>query len=275
MPLLNPDGTINKKDAFCMCLNRIMPAPDKSLTELIQEFDQQIKVANPDVKAGALSNSHGDWYEWLLAISAWNYHAKNPESYFALLLPNVTQLDVAQLYEAEMADLIADLKVKLATSVDVQLITSNPDFVLIDASVIEVPPATLLPITRVDANTLDMIDNTYRHFIGQCNYESIVGYLSVKLSFRPDRRLQIAHEGSLSKAIYTHLQTRQWILQPRGLKYYCCAAEISPADRRGLKTVATHSITTVHSIPQAAVDDSFKVNSLEAADDMWDSILRT
>jgi len=52
------------------------------------------------------------------------------------------------------------------------------------------------------------------------------------------------------KAIYTHLQTREWIINLKGLKYYAFSTKIS--DKNALKTVATHSITTVSSLPQAA-----------------------
>ena len=67
------------------------------------------------------------------------------------------------------------------------------------------------------------------------------------------------------KALYVHLQTRQWILKPNGLKYYAMATVVGPKDRDALKTVATHSITTVHSLPQAAVDEVYEVNSLKQA----------
>ena len=67
------------------------------------------------------------------------------------------------------------------------------------------------------------------------------------------------------KAIYTHLQTREWIINPKGIKYFALATKVGNSDRAALKTVATHSITTVHSIPQAAVDEVFEVNSLQQA----------
>ena len=97
----------------------------------------------------------------------------------------------------------------------------------------------------------------------KCNFEQLVGYISVKTSLRPDRRLQLAHEGSLMKALYVHLQTREWIIEPAGLKYYAISRKVSNADRKALKTVATHSITTVQSKPQSAVDEVFEINSLQ------------
>jgi Cfr10I/Bse634I restriction endonuclease len=67
------------------------------------------------------------------------------------------------------------------------------------------------------------------------------------------------------KATYIHLQTREWIINPRGLKYYAAASVVGDADRDALKTVATHSITNVQSLPQAAVDEVFEINTVEQA----------
>jgi hypothetical protein len=75
------------------------------------------------------------------------------------------------------------------------------------------------------------------------------------------------------KAIYTHLQTREWIINPKGLKYYAISTNVGDPDRAALRTVATHSITTVHSIPQAAVDEVFEINSLQQAQRAFADIL--
>ncbi|WP_373695840.1 Cfr10I/Bse634I family restriction endonuclease [Brunnivagina elsteri] len=48
--------------------------------------------------------------------------------------------------------------------------------------------------------------------MGKCNLKDIIGYASIKTSLRPDRRLQIPHEGSLMKAIYaTNINMRYFI----------------------------------------------------------------
>lgn len=96
--------------------------------------------------------------------------------------------------------------------------------------------------------------------------DDIAGYLSVKASLRPDRRLQLAHEGSLMKALYTHLQTRTWTINPRGIRYFAASKKISEADIKGLKTVATHSIIDVKSSPQSAVDELFQINTVNELD---------
>lgn len=267
----NPE--IIKDTAFCVFLENQLPNEEKSLKDLFDEFDDRLVQENKKIKAGALSNAHGDWYEWLLAISAWNYYCKNPDSNLAILLPNVTQFDVTTLYEKRLNNLIFDLKQKIFEASKVNLTTSNPDFVIINnvlAREILDNPAEIKNITTESLKTLKSI---YHKFIEKCSFEQIEGYIAVKTSLRPDRRLQIPHEGSLMKALYAHLQTREWIVTPKGLKYYAIATKISKADKDAFKTVATHSLTTVFSSPEPAVDNVYVVNSLEQASSTFSAIL--
>ena len=75
------------------------------------------------------------------------------------------------------------------------------------------------------------------------------------------------------KALYVHLQTRLWITEPKGLVYYAMAMALNESDRKALRTVATHSITTVSSRPQSAVDEVYEVSSMGAAKRIFCSIL--
>lgn len=264
---------LDKSETFCNLLGYSLPDITKQFTELFDEFDLEVKSIHPTLHQGALNNAHGDWYEWLLAIAAWNYHAKNSNANLALLLPNVRRLDVIKLYNKKLSDLVIDLRDKVADSASVQLVTSNPDFVLICPVNLEIPKVFYNELKIINSETLSLISHSYENFIDKCSIEDIAGYLSVKSSLRPDRRLQIPHEGSLMKAVYTHLQTRQWEISPKGLKYYAMSTRVTDADRNALKTVATHSITTVHNVPQAAVDEVFEVNSLRQAEEVYRQIL--
>jgi Cfr10I/Bse634I restriction endonuclease len=75
------------------------------------------------------------------------------------------------------------------------------------------------------------------------------------------------------KAVYAHLQTREWIIDPPGLKYYGCTTKLGPQDINALQTVATHSITTVFTTPQKAADKAFEIDTLCQADGVWKEIL--
>jgi len=259
--------------AFCSLLKHKLPEVKKPIDKLFNDFDNEVNRKDRTITKDALSNVHGDWYEWLLAISAWNYFAENKKANLALLTPNINQYDVAKLYNEKLYALIQDLREKVLKSSSVQLISSNPDFVILDRKLVNKYIPKFEKITRIDQEAIQKIENTFKSFELKCGFEDIYGYIAVKTSFRPDRRLQIPHEGSLMKAIYTHLQTREWIINPKGIKYFAIATKVGVPDRTALKTVATHSITTVHSMPQAAVDEVFEANSLQQAQQAFSRIL--
>lgn len=264
---------IAKDLAFCSLLESRLPPEGKLFSTLFNEFDEAVRKEDSRITREALSNVHGDWYEWLLAISAWNYFVRNESAHLALLMPNIIRFDVATLYEKRLNDLITDLKEKVAQVSGVQLITSNPDFVIINGDLARDILGDISEIHNITPGFLKILEGNFQKFIEKCSFEQIEGYISVKTSLRPDRRLQISHEGSLMKALYAHLQTREWITSPRGLKYYAIATRITDPDRNALKTVATHSLTTVFSLPQAAVDEVYEVNTLRQADLVFASIL--
>lgn len=270
-----PDGKsrIIKDQAFCILLHGKLPPNSKSFTELFLEFNEEIKRVDSKVTTGALNNVHGDWYEWLLAIAAWNYCSENTSAHMAFPLPNIRRFDVSELYNEKLYNLLIDLRQKVAASASVQLITSNPDFVIIRRKLVQEIIGLPDKIQNIDKTILSQLEDKYTAFKGKCGFEDIVGFISVKASLRPDRRLQIPHEGSLMKALYAHLQTRQWIINPPGLKYYAISAGLNGSDKKALKTIATHSLTAVCQLPQAAVDEVFKVDSLNEARMVFETIL--
>lgn len=253
---------INSKESICELLKYTLPSSTQTIDQLFKAFDTEIKKISPKMHQNSFNRVHGDWYEWLLAIYMWNYRIDHPNSYMALNLPKISQFDCANLYNEELRDTIVDLRHKVLTHANVELITSNPDFVIIDTSKIKLDPLFNMKITTISPTILTMIDNAYSTIINQCGFNDIVGYLASKTSFRSDRRLQIPHEGSLMKALYVHLQTRNWIINPNGLKYYAFATKVSEADKRALNTVATHSLTSVHSLPEKAVDAVYEINTI-------------
>ncbi len=271
--LKNGKPQVIKDKAICLILKNQIPNYEELISALINRLDKEILLKDAKVSKGALSNVHGDWYEWLLAIAGWNYCVENLDANVPLLLPNVNRYDVASLYNTKLYDFILDLRRKVEGVSKVKLITSNPDFVIINRKSFDKEFGNPKRIKKLTIENLSFLNEAYKTFTYKCNFEEIEGYIAVKTSLRPDRRLQIPHEGSLMKAIYTHIQTREWIINPKGLKYYAFSTKISEADRNALKTVATHSITTVSSLPQAAVDEVFEVNSLRQAEQVFQSIL--
>lgn len=255
----NNKPKINTGDTFYY-LFKDVPVGDWDYEKSLDNLVAVVKKYDSSVSREALSNTRGQWFEWMVSIDLYNYWFENKQKYLILNLPNIARFDSSSLYVDEVYNFVKDLREKLASSLDISLITSNPDYVIIDTSKLK----DKLPnkaIQSIDMDTFHFIDEVYKCLIGSCELDDIVGYLSLKTSLRPDRRLQIAHEGSLTKAIYVHLQTRSWLMNPRGIRYFGAAMKLSDADINGLKTVATHSITTVMSKPEKAVDMVFTIKS--------------
>lgn len=271
----NSRGTlsVDKKGAFCEVLDRV-PA-ERSLSETVDHIGDIVQDQHPSVSQNALNNCNGDWYEWLIAIKAWNMRVESGENLFgAFLLPKKDSYDVANLYEPDISQLVSDLREKVRESTDVELITSNPDFVIIDVSrFTDLPDWFDEPIDDIDEKTVSRLEEAYRLFDDRCELDDVRGYIGAKRSMRPDRRLQMPHEGSLMKAIYTHIQTREWIIEPQGISYYAVSADLNSSDREALRTVATHSITTVDKVPEAAVDDAFILDDQEKAEEALSTML--
>jgi len=266
--LSNGTIQIDSVAAFCGVLAAELPAPDLAFTDdgdsVITRLDNAVKAEFAGVNQGALNNVHGNWYEWLLSIAAWNTHVEHETEFVAFTLPNVTGFDSSKLYVPPLHAMIEHLRREVINSAGVSLISSNPDFVIVetDTKAVQLPR----PITVITPELITQLDTMYRQFVNQCEFGDIRGYIAAKTSFRPDRRLQIPHEGSLMKALYVHLQTRLWIMEPKELKFYAVTAKPKDADYAALRTVATHSITTVSSKPQSAVDAILPINSMREAE---------
>jgi len=267
MPLLvNKDSkgksVVNTKAAFIASIQGQIPLLKWDYESHLNTIQNLVLAEAPEVTSGAISNCRGSWFEWMIAIDVYNYWCYSKSNLLMLPLPSISRFDCATLYKPDVSMYIFDLRKKLKNSLDIELITSNPDFVIFDTSnltgVLE-----RRPIQSVTEDTIEYIDGLFRSFIEQCGFEDIIGYMAAKTSLRPDRRLQIVHEGSLTKALYVHLQTRLWIDKPRTIKYFGASLKLNDKDRRALKTVATHSITTVLSEPEKAVDECFELCSRE------------
>lgn len=253
-------AVVDKKAAFIKSIQGKVPTISWDYDTHLDYIQSLVRTEDSRVTSGALSNCRGTWFEWMIAIDLFNHWCSGNHNLLILPLPNVSQFDCATLYTDKVNGYIFDLRKKLQESLDIELITSNPDFVILDTTM----HSDLIPrnkITDVDIHTIEFIDNLFRKFIRRCEFTDLVGYMATKTSLRPDRRLQIVHEGSLNKAIYVHLQTRLWINKPRTLKYFGASLKVSDKDRSALKTVATHSITTVLSEPERAVDECFELKS--------------
>jgi Cfr10I/Bse634I restriction endonuclease len=245
--------TVASKATFLTALTKCDPYKLQDFGVFLKNCESLVKAEFPTVHANALNKVRGDWYEWLIALNAIKYASINDAGTVMIKLPNVSSFECSNLFVPKIAKLVADLRIKVKESEDVSLITSNPDFCLIKRNI--------LPSKLPDPRDLAAVDQLFRKAEGKCELDDITGYVAVKTSLKPDRRLQIPHEGSLMKALYRHIQTRNWLIDAPGVKFYAFTQKYTNADAKALKTVATHSITDVSSKPQSAVDQIFSINS--------------
>jgi hypothetical protein len=161
--LKNGKSQVIKDLAFSTLLKNSFPPISESLKGVIDEIGFKVQKQDSSITKDALSNARGDWYEWLLAFSAWNYFSENKKANLALLTPNISQFDVARLYNHKLYDLIQDLRAKVLKSSSVQLISSNPDFVIIDRKLANKLFPKIEKITKIDQEAISKIETAYKN----------------------------------------------------------------------------------------------------------------
>lgn len=246
---------IDTKQTFIDAYNFFNGNP-RTYEELLEKCAENARRTEQPPQ-NALNNARGAWYAWIIAIDAIKYCTFNSDANYLIKLPNARQFDVHSLYVKNVWSLIDDFRKKLNSIGNVNLVTSNPDFVIINRKLRESAPIINAVLTHAD---IVCVDEFYREFIEICELDDVIGHMGAKTSVRPDRRIQLLHEGSLTKAIYAHLQTRLWLTQANGVKYYAVSLSWGDADIEGLRSVATHSIASASLTPQPAVDDVVEVN---------------
>ena len=247
--------SIKSLETLCEAISRLPLNGKRKFDQILKSCESLVVSENPDVASGAFGNSRGRWYEWLIALAADNYFNTRRPAHRLVPLPTISSFDCAKLYVPEISGIISDLRSKVSTAGDVALVTSNPDFVIVNANKVT------RNVTGSAKSRIEQIDKLYLDIADSCELDDIVGYGAAKLSLRSDRRYQIPHEGSLFKALYRHIQTREWLIDAKGIEYYAMAGKFGAKDLEALKTVATHSIVDVGSLPQKAVDDTFVIKS--------------
>ncbi|MGJ8617343.1 MAG: Cfr10I/Bse634I family restriction endonuclease [Sulfitobacter sp.] len=219
--------------------------------------------------SGAFGRGRGQWYEWLFAIGGLDYVASNTSSKsFLIQLPDKDRFDYLELYNDEVYRYFAELR-QMLQSEDVTLISSNPDFAIVRKR----DKIALPQLYPLDGNLLDQLARMYKSYVHQFDFDEFIGFASVKTTFRPDRILQLPAEAAMVKAYYEHLKARMWKLNSSGLIYNAVSMQHSKADLKTLKTAAIHSILSVNTKPEKAVDKVVIVaNSAEMLDFFDDAL---
>ena len=111
----------------------------------------------------AISKLHGDWFEWLLCIISQRVQSTENTKYVAVRLPNVLRFDSNKLYQPGLQEMLSTLKAEVRRA-GVELISSNPDFVLVSRERLNVGSTT----SPLALEIIDWHENRYLELKDQC-----------------------------------------------------------------------------------------------------------
>ena len=256
--IITSSGSIDEKAAFVSVVNHYTILQNNAPLNILSAIENNVKHLHPTVHSSALNKCRGSWYEWIINIMAWNYGIANHSPYLLIQLPNVSSLDVYSLYQVNIYQVIKDYKNELNKEF-LTLITSNPDFVLIRKN----NKHNYSYIIDITPDTIDFLEKIYLGYLNSCTLDDIVGFVSTKSSFRPDRRLQIINEGSLVKAIFYKMALSLGATNMSYPKYYAVSNDFTAKDKAAFNNVALHSIVSNENIKAVdAVFDTANTNSI-------------
>ncbi|MBF8304245.1 MAG: restriction endonuclease [Dehalococcoidia bacterium] len=271
---------LRRENCFVAAFASGLPPDNIRIEEIMQVMEKGINQACankglPAVNANAFNNARGSWFELLATITLWNLRIDHPKSHSSVLvkLPNVGTMKFIDLFEPRARAMLNDLETSLSLK-GVNLVTSNPDIICVsNLQDMDSTSEFQTKFLNASQDCITTITNAYTKIVGKCKYNSIRFGLALKSSTRPDRRLQIPHEGSIMKAINAHLQTRFWDASHNVDYYAATASPIKQADIEAFKTAATHSITDVNVKPMPAVDKSFYLATLSDVKAMFEECM--
>jgi hypothetical protein len=233
--------------------------PTGSLSNILDNLEQHVKqvarekgLALPNT--AAFSVTRGLWLELIVSAHAWNYRIERGlPDYFVIKMPNVRAYDFRRIFSEETAIMLDKLEHSLRTHDNqVRLVTSNPDLLVVQQrGLIQEADNIISNLSIANAEKLTGLCNSIR---GKCLWNSVKAGIGLKTSLRPDRRLQLVHEGNILKSIFAHLKMRNWD-NTVSFEYHGASVDkLSNADDEALQTAATHTIVNVNSVPERAVD---------------------
>ncbi|MDR6884315.1 Cfr10I/Bse634I family restriction endonuclease [Bacillus sp. 3255] len=236
----------------------------KNMQKYAEESAAKKGYQEPDKTA--FNNSRGTWFEVLLAVWAWNYCYHKSDNYAVIRLPNVRVLDFHDVFESDTRGKLQELLNSLQKN-NVKMITSNPDFIIIKKDLLIDEE-----IKNLSIDNMKKVFSLYKEVQHSLKWNEVLIGIGVKTSLRPDRRLQLVHEGNILKSLFTHLKMRFWV-RDYFFKYLVVSnKKLNRADIAALETAATHTIVNVDSIPESAVDGHYHIKSKQEFDAMLDGL---
>lgn len=253
--------------------------PSASIAQCLDELEQHVlKTAKgkklPAPSREALSNTRGTWFEDMVIVTAWN-HVLSAGFSDAIVfkMPNIKRFDFRHLFLPETKVMLDQLDASLrGHEVPVEMVTSNPDLVIVRSSALtsSIPREKL---SNLSESNVQYVSDFYKELEQKCPWDSIIAGVGLKTSMRPDRRLQLVHEGNILKSVFAHLKMRNWN-RLFSFRYYVASSEpFSKADEKALQTAATHTIVNVDATPERSVDKMFRFEQFDDVRNMLDEIL--
>ncbi|WP_279615264.1 Cfr10I/Bse634I family restriction endonuclease [Photobacterium leiognathi] len=133
---INNKPSIKVAESFVHLINSV-PLDNWDYKESLECLQNNILNEDRSITSGAFSNVRGTWFEWMVSVDAYNHWVEHNHNLLLLNLPNISRFDSSSLYVAEVYDFVQDLRSKLESGLDIQMITSNPDYVIIDTTRLE------------------------------------------------------------------------------------------------------------------------------------------
>lgn len=233
--------------------------------------DECVKHGLDQPESSAIGRARGDWYEWLFSIGNIEFILANKSSarHVFIPLPNKDKFDYLTLYNDTINRYFSELRDMLGKE-GVTLSSSNPDFAVVRMSATDdILPSQL----AISEELITQLGAMCKSLVGRFSFEEFIGFVSVKTSVRGDRRLQLPAEAALVKAYYEHLKARMWKTNSAGLKYYAVSMEFTDKDMETLQTAALHSIISVNTRPEKAVDQVWTVSNSDEMTSLFRSVL--
>lgn len=248
--------------------DKLPEGPIKDILDLLETHVRNVaeakELAQPT--SSAFSNTRGLWFEIIVSVYSWNYRITNGlTDLYAIKMPNVKMYDFRRIFNEQTARIIEQLESYLRNhDKQLRLVASNPDIIIVQQKGLVTSADDY--INNLSLKNTERIIQLCNEIRDRCQWSSVRAGIGLTTSLRPDRRLQLVHEGNILKALFAHLKMRHWNNNV-SFEYHGASSEKrSHADDEALKTVATHSIVNVNSIPERAVDG---VHSLLNTDDIY------
>ena len=262
-------------EPFCCYLQNTQLAGkfDDILTGITDRVMFACKKLYPDSKQPtdqSLRNLRGAWFETAISIISWNavaeLNSKSEKKLALLRFPNVGVIRWWDIFNKEAKDVLEKGLFASLRKTGIEMTLPNPDLMCVSG----IESSLAEKLTNQTLNpTLEFVRETeqaYELLRGKCSYNSLKFGLSVKNELKPDRRYLIVYEGSLVKAVMSHLQMRFWDISFETQYYGLVHNPLSPQDRIVYTNPSIDSIVDVHAKPRKAVDDIAECEKVEDAE---------